>query len=849
MEATMPKTLLAFFLCALSLAAEYKPLNRPYDVEHYKLSFDFDPAEAGTKFKHTVEIKLKTLAPLDQLEFDQEDLEIHSAKLLPSRSALEVDLKDPKLVKVGLKKKYPKGSVLTLALETTATIQSGHYGFFKVIDPDEKERGDLFFTHLEANGARKIYPCNDEPYDKATFEVVARVPQKIEVLSNGKRLKDKTLKLAGKPYREIHWVLEKPQSTYLMSLAIGPFTKLSQKAGSTDLTVWVGKSKAEKAKYVSTATQKSMEFIEKYTGVKYPWPQYSIVTIPTFLWGGMENTSSTHMNQERTLLNDPSSSFEKKRIVGLTAHELAHQWFGDYVTMKWWDDVWLNESFASLMGTRSVKNFFQNEEAELESIVDVWDDYFRQEDGPRSHPIVDKTLSSPDDAFDSINYTKGENVLRMLSFYMGEEKFKKGVSLYLKNNGYANANYKDFFSAMEKASNVKLDKFVESWILKRGYPVIRYSSHWDAARSVLEVKLSQRPNHAEDSHFFDMKLPITVHRKNTPAFSKNFVVDFSEAEKTVSFPLAMEPDWVTVNPEAAVLAKVELEDKKEGLLSTMALQDPDPFTRVWAAFYLSKGFWEGETPSEITSKTIVEILNSDPSPYVRNMVLDSFRRMKAKALPETIGLEVLKLAKQSILDSSSKNLLYKVDPHGWSQFRSNLIGALGKVENPAVLTLLKNTLLQKNLPVDDLQRASAAIAATGDEKAFEVLQAANTLHSPRGYIYTFHLIMAFGAFQNPKAVKEIEKISETASPDILGRIGWTIKDNHALVSSSEWSEFLKKFLVKDTRTGDEVKARLLNTVEEIKSSDVKKMLKSVSEESDSDRLKDLAKKMLDKNFG
>ena len=119
--------------------------------------------------------------------------------------------------------------------------------------------------------------------------------------------------------------------------------------------------------------------------------------MPTFLWGGMENTSATTMNQERTVLNAPNSEFDKKRIVGLVAHELAHQWFGDYVTMKWWDDVWLNEAFASYMGSLATQDHFKNEQENIESLLYLWNEYFRQEDGPRSHPLVDQKLSSIDD--------------------------------------------------------------------------------------------------------------------------------------------------------------------------------------------------------------------------------------------------------------------------------------------------------------------------------------------------------------------------------------------------------------------------------------------------------------------
>ena len=346
------------------------------------------------------------------------------------------DTSSPERLTIHLPQPLKAGERATIAIDYSGKIHSEHEGLFKVRDPEEPARGPLLFTQFESTSARAFFPCDDEPYNKATTEVTATVPARYDVVSNGVLVRDRKLKHGGGHWHEVHWRLDQRQSTYLVSLAIAPFKKIWDKANGTEVSIYVGESKVPRAHFALQTTEKALAYFNEYLGVRYPWPKYAQVGIPTFFWGGMENTSATHMNQERFLLNDSSSEFEKGGITGLVAHELAHQWFGDYVTMKWWDDVWLNESFATLMGTRATRHIFGNEEADIGNLLGVWDSYFRQEDGPRSHPIVNKTFDSSDEGFDAISYEKGANVLRMLSFYLGEEKFRKGLGVYLKAHAF-----------------------------------------------------------------------------------------------------------------------------------------------------------------------------------------------------------------------------------------------------------------------------------------------------------------------------------------------------------------------------------------------------------------------------
>lgn len=837
------------FVSNLVLASAFTPSRRSIDVSHYLIKMEIDPSQDPKTFQAALEMKLKATSEIQEVTLDTDELDVKFVQMEhPLRQPLKFTNQNGKEVKIELPRPFKANENFRLSFSYVGKVNTAHAGFFKVTDPDDESAGPFLYTHFEPLKARAFFPSNDTPEDKASSEMRVTVPSRYEVLSNGKKIKDRKFSREGKPMREVHWMMDKPHSTYLVSLAIAPLKKIATKHGGKEISVWVGQSKLKKAEYCLGVTKKAMGFFEKYLGVAYPWPQYATVGLPTFLWGGMENTSSTHMNQERTVLNDPNSEFEKKRIVGLAAHELAHQWFGDYVTMQWWDDLWLNEAFASHMGTLATKHIFKNEEAELEMVVDTWEDYFRQEDGPRSHPIVDKELTSPDDAFDSISYTKGENVLRMLSFYLGEPVFQKGLTLYLTSHKLANATHEDFFHAMEKASKKDLQAFRNTWLLQRGYPVVSYGGSWDAVTGNYVLTLKQRSNHASDRALFHFKLPLVFHRRSAPSYRKETALVMESSEQALNMKLPAPPEWVTVNPNGIVLAKVRQETRQEDTLAKQALYDDNAIARVWANYELAEGLLEGKSLSPLAETTLIEVLNHDPSSYVRNAVLAFFGRAKSRWLPKPLAETLVKLAQHTQTAAFENSSFFKADPHGARQFHANVLGALGKVDLPEVLPLLAAALGKNSLGLDELGKAAHAVAALGNERSVDVLKTALSLHQERGYRYRYHIQYAFGALESPKAVAEIRELAKTCGADLIGRMGWVIRDNQTLKNSKEWAQFLRDFVISDTRFGDEVKARILQTVEDVKNDSVRRTLRAISEESSSDRLKEVSRKILEKNF-
>lgn len=833
-----------FFLAFVSHAAfAAQPAARPYDAENYRITLQLDPATDPTEFQAEMDLSLKATAPLTEIALDREELRILQASEMPGNKPLPVDTKDPALFKIRLSKPLAKGKSFTLRVRYTGKIRVENRGFFKVTDPDEPERGPLLFTTFEPGAARTFFPCNDRPNDKATTELVVTVPATHEALSNGRLVANQVSKEGDREWKTVHWKMEKPHSTYLVSLAVAPFAKVSADHRGKEISVWVGATKKEKAEFALQTTKSSMAFFENYLGVNYPWPKYATVGLPTFIWGGMENTSSTHMNQNRTTLNDPRSEWQKMAITQLAAHELAHQWFGDYATLNWWDDLWLNESFANFLDAKAVNHFFKNEESTIHTTLETWDKYFRQENGPRSHPVVDKKQESPEESFDTISYTKGENVLRMLEFYVGKEKMRAGLKKYLEKYAYSNATYLDFFKVIADTAKINLDAFRDSWLLQRGYPVISYAGKWSPEKKRYAFRLQQKSNHAEDKSLFVFRIPVSFHRKTSPAFSKTLVLDVSRTDANLEAELPAAPEWVSVNAGSVVLGKIQQEKRDESDLQMQALQDPDALTRIRAAYDLAAPLLENTGPlSPSAEGTLTAFLKQDPEASVRLALLQGLQLMKSRWLTPALAQTVLDLCKNA-----------GAPPAGFSQrderlWRAALLETLGKVQSKEALPILTAALHSSETPLDEVSASARAIASQGAVDSTTILKKGLQVQSNRGYSYRYVVELAFGGLESADAAAELQTILGQANAELAGKLGGLIVHNQALRTSAEWALVLKDFVLKNETQGDEVKSRLLQTIEEVKTKSVKGLVLAVAKDSSSPRLKGLAQKILDKNF-
>ncbi|EGP93893.1 M1 family metallopeptidase [Nitrosarchaeum koreense] len=377
-----------------------------------------------------------------------------------------------------------------IEIEFTGDLNDRLLGFYRSQYKQNGKTKYLATTQFEAADARRAFPCWDEPEAKATFEISIIAENKFTAISNmpimsKKRLKNKTLyKFAKTPI----------MSTYLIYLGVGEFEYLTGKIGKVQVRVITTKGNKSKGKYSLELGKKLLSSYEKYFGIKYPLPKLDLIAIPDFAAGAMENWGAITF-RETILLYDPktSSTRTKQYIAEVISHEIAHQWFGNLVTMKWWNDLWLNESFATFMATKFVDKFYPEWDLWNQFVDDAMNNAMALDSLKNTHPIDVKVNSTSEirEIFDAISYDKGGCVLRMLEHYVGESNFQKGLKKYLAGFKYKNAEGKDLWDAIGKISKMPVRSMVQTWLKQPGFPVVEIEKrdsilHLKQRRYVLE---------------------------------------------------------------------------------------------------------------------------------------------------------------------------------------------------------------------------------------------------------------------------------------------------------------------------------------------------------------------------
>ncbi|MEO6726226.1 MAG: M1 family aminopeptidase [Blastocatellia bacterium] len=363
---------------------------------------------------------------------------------------------------------------------------------------DRDDGSEYVYTLFVPMDASLAFPCFDQPDLKARFMLTLAMPENWAAISNTDV--ERIGKTDGEPpnFQRTYFHETKPISTYLFAFAAGPFKQIAGTGASTQLRVFVRQSKLKRAEEewpeVEKLTSAGLKHFVSFFGHEFPFTKYDQILIPGFAYGGMEHAGATFLREDSILFRTTPTQSDKYSRASLVLHELAHQWFGDLVTMRWFDDLWLKEGFANLMAYHAM--------AEIYDANPMWRRFYQTikplaysiDSTKGTTPIYQevRNLKDAKSAYGAIVYQKAPSLLRALSFVIGEDKFRDGVRLFLKEHAYANAEWSDLIQACERASGQKLTAWADVWIKRRGMPQVDVALSCNAQGLIEKLELKQR---------------------------------------------------------------------------------------------------------------------------------------------------------------------------------------------------------------------------------------------------------------------------------------------------------------------------------------------------------------------
>lgn len=358
-----------------------------------------------------------------------------------------------------------------LRIEFAAQINKFDRGFFFVDYPTDNGVKRLLTSKLEPSDARRIFPCWDEPAFKASFALTVTVPRNFLAVGNMPVVREQPLE---PKLKQVAFATTPKMSTYLFVLTVGELERITAEVDGVTVGVVATAGKAAKGQFALDSGVKLLSWFNDYFGVKYPLPKLDLIAVPGGFGGAMENWGGITFFESR-LLFDPATNPDSARrgIFGIIAHEMAHQWFGDLVTMAWWDNLWLNEGFATWMATKASEQFYPQWQSWLngyaqKQVALALD--ARRTSHPIEQPIADESEAMV--AFDAITYNKGQALIRMLENYLGETAFRDGIRAYMAAHAYGNSTTADLWQALEGAAHKPVTGIAASFTEQDGVPLI-----------------------------------------------------------------------------------------------------------------------------------------------------------------------------------------------------------------------------------------------------------------------------------------------------------------------------------------------------------------------------------------
>ncbi len=523
------------------------------DLVHTKLDVRFDYKKRFLYGKEWVTLK-PHIYPTDTLRLDAKGMDLNNISVVKDGKNIPLKFKydDSLTVAIQLDKVYHNSESYTIYIDYTskpnqlhakgsAAINSAKGLYFINPDGTEKDKPIQIWTQGETESNSAWFPTIDKPEQKTTDEISMTVLSKYVTLSNGRLVSQKD---NGNGTRTDTWKMDLPHSPYLMMMAVGDFKIYKDKWRDKEVNYYLEPKYAPYAEEIFGMTPELIEFYSKTLGVDYPWNKYSQIVVRDYVSGSMENTTATlhgsQVQETHRELIDAYYDFARQSI----AHELFHQWFGDYVTCESWSNLTCNESFANYSETLWAEHKYGKDVADAHNYQDM-QTYLNNPDNATKN-LVRFYYDDKEDVFDAVTYQKGGRILNMMRNYLGDAAFFKGLNIYLKTNAFKNGEAQQLRLAEEEASGLDLNWFFNQWYYGAGHPVLNISYKWDDASKTETVYLQQ----TQDGQIFKLPMAIDIYAGGKKERHKVWMNDKAD---TLTFAVASKPDLVNVDGDKVLL--------------------------------------------------------------------------------------------------------------------------------------------------------------------------------------------------------------------------------------------------------------------------------------------------------
>jgi puromycin-sensitive aminopeptidase len=656
--------------------ASANPYRLPTDIIPERYELRLTPNLTDWTFAGHEKVSIEVREPVREIVLNAAELNLHSValkytdgKMIAGNATLDAESERAVL---SFAETLPVGRH-ELQIGFSGILNDKLHGFYRSTykGPDGKDN-PLASTQFESTDARRAFPCWDEPAFKAVYQVTLIVDEQLSAISNAAVVRESTLAGTGK--KEVVFADTIKMSTYLVAFIVGRFEASAPvTADGVPLRVWAVPGKSRLAGFALDIGKASLEHFSRYYDIPYPGDKLDLIAIPDFASGAMENLGAITFRETALLVDkEKATRSELERVADVVAHENAHMWFGDLVTMAWWNGLWLNEAFATFMEMLAV-DAWKPEWRRWDSFT-VSRAAAMQVDGLKSTRPIEFPVERPEEAagmFDVLTYEKGASVLRMLEQYLGDDAFRDGIRLYLRRHAYGNAETTDLWDALEDSTKQPARALMDTWIFQPGYPLI------SAEKQGKTIRLTQQIfRYLQDGSDQDCKWHAPIFLR---AGSKSGVVNktllLTEREQHVE--LDEVADWVVVNAGGHGFYRVRyngelLDALKHGLQNRLsAVERFSLVNDTWAATLA------GLTP--LTDYLgLIELLHEEKDVNVWTTVISSGHHLQ-RILDDAQCVEVARRQRQLFTPA--------LERLGWtpkkgeseleSQLRGDLIGALG----------------------------------------------------------------------------------------------------------------------------------------------------------------------------